>query len=63
VREADQAGFFEAFRPSYAPSGRRVAGLGLGPALARALIQAHGGSVWFVSQADTGTTFTLELPL
>ena len=63
VREADQAGFFEAFRPSYAPSGRRVAGLGLGPALARALIQAHGGSVWFASRTDTGTTFTLELPL
>jgi signal transduction histidine kinase len=63
VREADQSGFFEAFRPSYAPSGRRVAGLGLGPALARALIRAHGGQVWFTSRTDTGTTFTVELPL
>ncbi|MFI5308016.1 MAG: sensor histidine kinase [Polyangiales bacterium] len=63
VREADQGEFFEAFRPSYAPSGRRVSGLGLGPALARALIRAHGGQVWFESHADTGTTFIAELPL
>jgi signal transduction histidine kinase len=62
VRQADQPAFFEAFRPSYAPTGRRVAGLGLGPALARALVRAHGGSVWFASGAD-GTTFTLELPI
>jgi signal transduction histidine kinase len=62
VREADQGSFFEAFRPSYAPSGRRLAGLGLGPALGRALIRAHGGEVWFASRGDTGTTFTVELP-
>ena len=63
VREADHQSFFEAFRPSYAPSGKRVFGLGLGPALARALIRAHGGEVWFSSQADTGTTFVVDLPL
>jgi signal transduction histidine kinase len=63
VREADQGSFFEPFRPSYAPSGRRVGGLGLGPALGRALIRAHGGSVWFVSRAGTGTTFSVEIPL
>lgn len=63
VREADHRSFFEAFRPSYAPSGKRVSGLGLGPALARALIRAHGGEVWFSSEADTGTTFVVDLPL
>jgi signal transduction histidine kinase len=63
VREADQGSFFEPFRPSYAPSGRRVGGLGLGPALGRALIRAHGGSVWFVSHAGTGTTFSVEIPI
>jgi two-component system sensor histidine kinase BarA len=63
IREVDQAAFFEPFRPSYAPSGRRVAGLGLGPALAKALIRAHGGEVSFSSKPDSGTTFQLELPL
>ncbi len=63
VRAADLDSFFEAFRPSYAPSGRRLAGLGLGPALGRALIRAHGGQVWFASHAETGSTFKVELPL
>jgi len=63
VRDADHEGFFEAFRPSFAPSGQRIAGLGVGPALARALVRAHGGDVWLSSRADTGTTFTLSIPL
>jgi K+-sensing histidine kinase KdpD len=63
VRDSDHEGFFEAFRPSFAPSGQRIAGLGVGPALARALVRAHGGDVWLSSRADTGTTFTLSIPL
>jgi len=63
VRDDDQEGFFEAFRPSFAPSGQRIAGLGVGPALARALVRAHGGDVWLSSRVDTGTTFTLSIPL
>ncbi len=63
VRDADQEAFFEAFRPSFAPSGQRLAGLGVGPALARALVRAHGGDVWLSSRADTGTTFSVVLPL
>jgi signal transduction histidine kinase len=62
IRQADHDTFFEAFRPSYAPGGKRIAGLGLGPALARVLVRAHGGDVWFESRPDTGTTFTIALP-
>jgi signal transduction histidine kinase len=62
IRDADRETFFQAFRPSYEPTGRRLGGLGLGPALARALFRAHGGTVWLSSRADTGTTFTAELP-
>jgi signal transduction histidine kinase len=62
IRDADRDTFFQAFRPSYEPTGRRLGGLGLGPALARALLRAHGGTVWLSSRADTGTTFTAELP-
>lgn len=61
VRDEDQARFFEAFRPSYAPSGKRIAGLGLGVACARALFRAHGGDVSFVSRTGTGTEFQLSL--
>ena len=61
IREADQAALFEAFREIQDPSGRRIGGLGLGLALARALIRAHGGDVGSPPKG-TGTTFTVALP-
>jgi len=63
IRQADQATLFEAFREIQEPSGRRIGGLGLGLALARELIRAHGGDVWFVSKQGRGTTFMVALPL
>jgi signal transduction histidine kinase len=63
IRETDQATLFEAFREIQEPSGRRIGGLGLGLSLARELIRAHGGDVWFVSKPGRGTTFSLALPL
>lgn len=63
IRPEDQPGVFDAFRPSYAPTGQRIAGLQLGPAVARSLLRAHGGDVWFESRPGRGTTFTAALPL
>jgi len=63
IRPEDQQGVFDAFRPSYAPTGQRIAGLQLGPAVARSLLRAHGGDVWFESRLGRGTTFTAALPL
>jgi signal transduction histidine kinase len=63
IRPEDQQGVFDAFRPSYAPTGQRIAGLQLGPAVARSLLRAHGGDVWFESRPGRGTTFTATLPL
>lgn len=63
IREADQATLFEPFREIQDPSGRRIGGLGLGLSLARQLIRAHGGDVWFATKRGRGTTFTVALPL
>ncbi len=63
IREVDQATLFEPFREIQEPSGRRIGGLGLGLSLARALIRAHGGDVWFASTPGRGTTFTVALPI
>ena len=41
---------------------RTHGGSGLGLAIARALVQAHGGSLWLDSEEGQGTTVTLTLP-
>lgn len=62
IRDQDQQHIFAAFRPSFAPTGQRVAGLHLGTAVARAVIRAHGGDVWFESRPSQGTMFVASLP-
>jgi len=41
---------------------RGIAGSGLGLAFARAVVEAHGGSIGFTSVEGQGTTFAVELP-
>jgi signal transduction histidine kinase len=41
----------------------KSAGLGLGLAIVRGIIEAHGGTINVESQVSRGTTFTLRLPL
>jgi signal transduction histidine kinase len=63
IRDADQEALFEAFREMQEPSGRRIGGLGLGLSVARELVRAHGGDIWFETQAGHGTTFSVAIPL
>jgi signal transduction histidine kinase len=39
------------------------AGLGLGLAIARAIIEAHGGTIGIESESGRGSTFTLRMSL
>ena len=41
----------------------KSAGLGLGLAIVRGILEAHGGTIKVESQVSRGTTFTLRLPL
>jgi signal transduction histidine kinase/ActR/RegA family two-component response regulator len=55
---------FDRFAQVDGTSSREYHGLGLGLALVRHLVEAHGGSVWADSQGEgRGATFTVQLPL
>ena len=54
---------FESFRQVDAGTTRKFGGTGLGLAICRNLAHAMDGDVVVTSILDTGTTFTLELPL
>jgi signal transduction histidine kinase len=55
---------FERFRQGTDPASRLPGGLGLGLAIVRHLVEAHGGTVHAESAGrGCGATFTVELPL
>ena len=42
---------------------RRYAGMGLGLAVAKAMIELHGGRIWVESEEGKGSTFIFLLPV
>jgi signal transduction histidine kinase len=63
IAPADHERIFDPFYRSERSRGREHGGAGLGLAIARGLIEAHGGRIYVQSAEGKGSTFTLELPL
>jgi signal transduction histidine kinase len=61
IPEADQPKLFEPFHR--AGNVETIQGTGLGLAVTKRAIELHGGSITFVSNTETGTTFTITLPI
>lgn len=62
ISEADQKRLFD---PYYrrVEDRERLSGLGLGLALAKTLVELHGGQIWVKSKKGQGSTFGFSLPL
>ena len=56
----DHGRVFELFRRG--ASAREVDGVGIGLALSRRVVEAHGGELWLASEPGRGTTFFFTLP-
>lgn len=62
ISPQDLPHIFERFYRGDKSRNRHTGGAGLGLAIARGIVQAHGGEIWVSSQPGAGTTFHIVLP-
>ena len=63
IAPEERVQLFERFYRSPSATEQVVPGVGLGLAIAKAIVDAHSGNISVRSDHDEGTTFTVELPL
>ncbi|MBN1179462.1 MAG: HAMP domain-containing protein [Anaerolineae bacterium] len=63
IAPEDQVRLFEKFFRIRRKESIDVPGTGLGLAIVKSIIERHGGRVWVDSILNTGTTFTIALPI
>ena len=61
IAKEDQSRVFERFYKG--DKARAGEGTGMGLAIAKHVVEAHGGNIWVESEEDKGSTFSFSLPL
>ena len=61
IPREQQLRLFDKFYRAYAATAAPGAGIGL--AISKGLVEAHGGTIWVESEPGSGTTFRFTLPL
>ena len=62
IPEEDIQHLFERFYRVNKDRSRATGGSGLGLAISKEMVELHGGKIWAESEADVGSTFTVQLP-
>jgi two-component system sensor histidine kinase KdpD len=63
VAPDEQNRIFDKFYRGWQQVERRSAGTGMGLAIARGIVEAHGGRIWVESAVGHGSTFTFAIPV
>lgn len=63
ISAAERKRVFQAFRRGVSEEGSPRKGAGLGLAICKGLVEAHGGRIWIKKKTTPGTTITFTLPL
>ncbi|MFC1959522.1 sensor histidine kinase, partial [Chloroflexota bacterium] len=63
ISAARQQDIFQRFYRAKEPGTESISGTGLGLSLVKAVVERHGGQVWFESSPERGSTFGFWLPL